>query len=310
MKNQFNNLHTSVLASESIALLNIKPDGVYVDATAGFGGHSQLILNQLSNQGKLICLDQDEVAINALKSKFANANNVTIIKANFSHYARVLSELNIKQVDGVIADLGVSSPMLDNASRGFSYHTEAKLDMRMDTNQELDAFQVVNYYSFKQLQDIFSEYGECHYAKTIANAIVNARQTKLIETTLELVEIIKSCLPNKELNKHKHPARVIFQAIRIEVNNELNVLKYFLIQAINSLKPNGVLSVISYHSLEDRIVKQTFNSFITSALPIEIPIKEQINYQLTNKKPILPSQNEINNNHRSRSAKLRGIRKV
>ena len=288
-------------------MLNIKPNGIYVDATAGMGGHSSLILASLHN-GKLICMDQDNYAIDILKEKFANNKNVTVIKANFADIINKLSNLGINKVDGIIADLGVSSPMFDNPERGFSYKFDAKLDMRMNQEQKLDAWFVVNKYSYERLANLFSKYGEANEAKRVARAICKYRDAKSIDTTLELVDIIKDSVSIRNIHKKKHPARVYFQALRIEVNDELNVLSKFIESGCKLLSYQGRMAIITYHSLEDKIVKQSFNHLSTSSIPIEVPIiDESIEYELVNKHPIVPSDEEIEINNRARSAKLRVI---
>jgi 16S rRNA (cytosine1402-N4)-methyltransferase len=305
-----NNLHTPVLVNEVINYLNINPSGVYVDSTAGMGGHSEKIVNQLTT-GKLICIDNDKFAIDILKKKFSNDKRIVIIHSNFSTIKQILSSLNIKNVDGILADLGVSSPMFDDKYRGFSYKFDSKLDMRIDKTQKLDAWFVVNKYSLSKLIDVFKKYGEDNESKKVAIAIVEARKNNDINTTLELVDIIKSAINKRKLHMKKHPARVYFQAIRIEVNNELECLKTFINDGLEKLSLNGILAVISYHSLEDRIVKTLFHKASTNKLPVEIPvINENINFALVNKKPITPSLNEIRSNNRSRSAKLRCIKRI
>lgn len=305
-----NNLHTPVLLNESINILGINPNGIYVDATAGMGGHSSKILEKLVN-GKLICLDQDNFAIEFLTKKFKDFKNVNVIQSNFSNICEILKQLNINKVDGILADLGVSSPMFDDPQRGFSYKYDARLDMRMNQNQKLDAWFVVNKYDLKQLTNIFITYADAKEAKKVASGIINYRKNKMIDSTMELVEIIKSCVNKKTIFKHKHPARIYFQAIRMEVNNELNNLKKFLISALDLLNKKGILAVISYHSLEDRLIKNTFNEAIRTKIPLEVPIlKDDINYELVNKHPIIATQSELETNFRARSAKLRAIKRI
>lgn len=301
------NFHQSVLLNESVELLNIKPNGVYVDCTFGRGGHSKLIYSKLSKEGKLICFDQDNDAILYAKNIFSNCNNVIIIKSNFSNLKKHLAKNNIHFVDGFIFDLGLSSPQLDDAHRGFSYHKDARLDMRMDVDQHLDAYQIVNYYTYGQLCDIFREYGEIKEYKDVARAIVKQREKQLIATTLELVDLIKNNVSKKILYSDKHPARLFFQAIRIAVNDELNILEKAFDDAISLLNQNGVVCVISFHSLEDKITKQTFLKYTKNNLPKEVPL---INYQpafsnLTKK--IKPSNDELQQNNRARSSILRAI---
>ena len=305
-------LHKSVLLSESISNLNIKNGGVYVDATLGFGGHSSEILKK-NKKGMLICFDQDNEAINYSKeylSKFGD--NFTIIKSNFVNMKSELNKLGITKVDGILFDLGVSSVQLDEAERGFSFHRNAKLDMRMNQDQDLSAYEVVNTYSFKDLVRILTKYGEEKYASSIARNIIKYREKKNIETTLELSEIINSSVPMK-LRREKNPSRKTFQAIRIEVNNELEVLSSALKQAIDLLDINGRICVITFHSLEDRIVKQTFKKYsevdkMFKNLP-EIPEEYKQILKLIGKS-ITPGNNELEENNRSRSSRLRVAEKI
>lgn len=306
-------MHYSVLLEESISNLNIKEDGIYVDATLGFAGHSSEILKRIQ-KGYLFAFDQDIDACQASNLKLSKVgNNFKIINDNFVNIKKRLEENNIHYVDGILYDLGVSSPQLDIASRGFSYHNEARLDMRMNQNSSLSAYEVVNNYSEKELTDIFYKYGEEKYAKKIASNIVKYRENKEIVTTLELVDIIKSSIPFKAM-RESHPARKVFQAIRIEVNDELNVLKTSLEDAIKLLNINGRICVITFHSLEDRIVKEIFNKYTKvnqelNNLPF-IPEEYLPNYKLINTKVITPSNKELTENNRSRSAKLRVIERV
>ena len=306
-------MHYSVLLEESISNLNIKEDGIYVDATLGFAGHSSEILKRIQ-KGYLFAFDQDIDACQASNLKLSKVgNNFKIINDNFVNIKKRLEENNIHYVDGILYDLGVSSPQLDIASRGFSYHNEARLDMRMNQNSSLSAYEVVNNYSETALTDIFYKYGEEKYAKKIASNIVKYRENKEIVTTLELVDIIKSSIPFKAM-RESHPARKVFQAIRIEVNDELNVLKTSLEDAIKLLNINGRICVITFHSLEDRIVKEIFNKYTKvnqelNNLPF-IPEEYLPNYKLINTKVIIPSNKELTENNRSRSAKLRVIERV
>ncbi len=305
-------LHKSVLLSESINNLNIKNGGVYVDATLGFGGHSSEILKK-NKKGRLICFDQDNEAINYSKeylSKFGD--NFTIIKSNFVNMKSELNKLGITKVDGILFDLGVSSVQLDEAERGFSFHKDAKLDMRMNQDQDLSAYEVVNTYSFKDLVRILTKYGEEKYASSIARNIIKYREKKNIETTLELSEIVNSSVPMK-VRREKNPSRKTFQAIRIEVNNELEVLSSALEQAIDLLDINGRICVITFHSLEDRIVKQTFKKYsevdkMFKNLP-EIPEEYKPILKLIGKS-ITPGNNELEENNRSRSSRLRVAEKI
>ena len=306
-------MHYSVLLEESISNLNIKEDGIYVDATLGFAGHSSEILKRIQ-KGYLFAFDQDIDACQASNLKLSKVgNNFKIINDNFVNIKKRLEENNIYHVDGILYDLGVSSPQLDIASRGFSYHNDARLDMRMNQNSSLSAYEVVNNYSEKALTDIFYKYGEEKYAKKIASNIVKYRENKEIVTTLELVDIIKTSVPFKAM-RESHPARKVFQAIRIEVNDELNVLKASLEDAIKLLNINGRICVITFHSLEDRIVKEIFNKYTKvnqelNNLPF-IPEVYLPNYKLINTKVIIPSNKELTENNRSRSAKLRVIERV
>ena len=305
-------LHKSVLLSESINNLNIKNGGVYVDATLGFGGHSSEIIKK-NKKGRLICFDQDNEAINYSKeylSKFGD--NFTIIKSNFVNMKSELNKLGITKVDGILFDLGVSSVQLDEAERGFSFHKDAKLDMRMNQDQDLSAYEVVNTYSFKDLVRILTKYGEEKYASSIARNIIKYREKKNIETTMELSEIVNSSVPMK-VRREKNPSRKTFQAIRIEVNNELEVLSSALEQAIDLLDINGRICVITFHSLEDRIVKQTFKKYsevdkMFKNLP-EIPEEYKPILKLIGKS-ITPGNNELEENNRSRSSRLRVAEKI
>lgn len=305
--------HYSVMLNESIDGLNIKSDGIYVDATLGYGGHSSEILKKLTT-GHLYSFDQDEEAIEYSNKRLKEiSNNYTIIYSNFENMKEKLEELGITKVDGILFDLGLSSPQIDDANRGFSFMQDAPLDMRMDKNQELDAKKVVNNYNIEQLTNIFFLYGEEKMSKIIAKKIVATRLNKEIKTTKELVEIIASAVGAKYFNKF-HPERQIFQAIRIEVNSELTVLSKVLPDAIDLLNKDGRISVITFHSLEDRIVKQIFKKEsdvddLVKGLP-EIPKEYMPKLRLINKKPILPSEKELTENSRSKSAKLRIVERV
>ena len=297
--------HYSVLLNESIEGLNLKEDGIYVDATLGLGGHSKEILKKIS-KGHLYAFDEDiralDYAQNILKEV---GSNFTLIKSNFVFLKEELNKRGITKIDGILFDLGVSSPQIDNPERGFSFMNDANLDMRMDESQSLSAYNVVNEYSYNKLVDIFFKYGEENLSKVIAQKIVDNRP---IKTTLELVNIIKLAVGNKYFNLH-HPERKIFQAIRIEVNKELEVLEKVLPDAIDLLKTNGRIVVITFHSLEDRIVKNTFKKYssiddLVKGLP-NIPESYKPVLKLINKKPILPSAIELEQNSRSKSAKLR-----
>ena len=301
--------HIPVMLHECIEGLNIKSDGIYVDSTLGRGGHSSEILKRLSS-GKLYCFDQDKQAIEESKERLQNiSNNFTLIHSNFEFIKSRLNELGIDNVDGIIFDLGVSSAQFDDGDRGFSYRYDARLDMRMNQETSLTAYDVINTYSLQELTKIFNEYGEEKYSYSIAKNIVKARENKMIETTFELVEIIKNSLPSKVLSKKGHPAKQVFQAIRIEVNRELEVLKNGLKDAAKLLNPNGRLVVITFNSLEDRIVKNIFKELTFQGegsryLPTQT---KEVDYVLVNRKVIIPSDKEQEENPRSKSAKLRII---
>ncbi len=305
--------HISVLLNEAIEGLNLQDTSIIVDATLGYGGHSANIMQRIK-KGHLFAFDQDSEAIRHSTSRLAMiGTNFTIIKSNFKNMKEELEKLGITEVDGVLFDLGVSSPQLDEVERGFSYHEDARLDMRMDKSQNFSAYDVVNNYTYEQLVNIFYKYGEDSFSRQIARKIVSYRENKNIETTLELVDIIKSAVPVKDRLK-KHPARQIFQAIRIEVNHELDVLEEGLDDALALLKVGGRCCVITFHSLEDRIVKNKFKSLCevdkkVQGLP-EIPDSYLPNYRLVTKKAIKPSEEEIMSNNRSRSALLRIIERV
>lgn len=305
--------HISVLLEESIKALNLKEDSTIVDCTLGYGGHSSYILQRIK-RGALFAFDQDSEAIRHSTERLkAIGTNFTIINSNFVNLKEELAKRGVEKVDGILFDLGVSSPQLDDASRGFSYHEDARLDMRMNKDNPLSAYEVVNNYKEQDLVNIFYKYGEDKFSKNIARKIVEYRKSKKIETTLELVEIIKSAVPMKERLK-KHPARQIFQAIRIEVNHELDVLEPALEQALSMLKVGGRVAVITFHSLEDRIVKNIFKEKCkidekVKGLP-NIPDEYLPDFKLVVNKAILPSDEELEKNSRSRSAKLRVIERI
>ena len=305
--------HYSVMKEQTIELLAIKPNGIYVDCTLGGGGHSEEILKRLTN-GHLYCFDLDMYAINKASERLKKyLDKVTFIHANYAEIKEKLAEQNISQVDGILYDLGVSSFQLDDDSRGFSYRFDAKLDMRMNQEQALSAYDVVNDYSEQALTKILFEYGEEKFARKIAAEIVKNRKIKPIETTFELVEIIKKSLPAKVLRQTGHPAKQTFQAIRIEVNQELESLKKSITDAFDLLNKDGRIVVITFHSLEDRIVKNLFKEKTTLDLPQGLPFIPEgmsIDYELVNKKIILADDSELNENHRSHSAKLRAIKKI
>ncbi len=301
--------HVSVLLKEAVDGLNVRDGKIYVDATMGYGGHSTEIQKRLK-RGFLFAFDQDLEAIDHCKELFKDNKNVEIIHSNFVNMKEELNKRGITKVDGIIFDLGLSSPQIDDASRGFSFMSDADLDMRMDRSQKFSAKNVVNEYSLEKLVDIFFRYGEEKYSKSIAKKIVENRP---IQKTLELVDIIKSSVPYKYYIDH-HPERKIFQAIRIEVNAELRVLETVLPEAIDLLNAQGRISVITFHSLEDRIAKQVFNKYskvddLVKGLPV-IPDEFKPKIKLINKKPILPSEEELKTNSRSKSAKLRIIERV
>ncbi|MFE7374650.1 16S rRNA (cytosine(1402)-N(4))-methyltransferase RsmH [Bacillus cereus] len=302
--------HVTVLLKETVDGLDIKPDGTYVDCTLGGGGHSSYLLSQLTEGGKLIAFDQDEIAIQNAKEKFSSYGEQFItVKSNFRYLAEKLQELSITEVDGILFDLGVSSPQLDTPERGFSYHHDAPLDMRMDQDAPLTAYDVINSWSYEQLVRIFFQYGEEKFSKQIARKIEAYRENKAIETTGELVELIKEGIPAPARRTGGHPAKRVFQAIRIAVNDELKVFEEALESAIEMVKPGGRVSVITFHSLEDRICKTTFKRNSTTpqlppGLPI-IPDEFKPKLKLITRKPILPSDIELEENNRARSAKLR-----
>lgn len=305
--------HYSVMLNEAIDGLNIKSDGIYVDGTLGYAGHSSEILKKL-DKGHLYAFDQDEEAIKESTEKLKQiSDNFTIIHSNFENMKEKLNELGINKVDGILFDLGLSSPQIDNEERGFTFMNDAPLDMRMDRSKEITAKQIVNTYKEDELSNIFFLYGEERMSKQIARKIVNTRMDKEINTTKELVKVIESAVGAKYFNKF-HPERQIFQAIRIEVNSELIVLKKVLPDAIDLLNKNGRMSVITFHSLEDRIVKQLFKKQsevdeLVKGLPV-IPDEYKPRLELINKKPILPTEKELSENSRSRSAKLRIVERV
>lgn len=307
--------HTTVLLDEAVNGLNIKPDGIYVDCTLGGAGHSSLILSKLTENGKLFAFDQDEVAIKNAKEKLSlYGEQLTIIKSNFLYLKEELEKLGIEKVDGVLYDLGVSSPQLDTPERGFSYHHDAPLDMRMDNDADISAYDVINHWSYEDLVRIFFRYGEEKFSKQIARKIEAKREIKPIETTFELVELIKEGIPAPARRKGGHPAKRIFQAVRIAVNDELAVFEKSLQKAIDILNPEGRISVITFHSLEDRICKATFKKASeTPDLPHGLPvIPEEFKpiLKLITRKPILPSEEELEHNNRARSAKLRIAEKL
>lgn len=306
-------MHYSVMLKEVIDNLNLKDTGIYVDATLGYAGHTGEILKRVK-RGFIFAFDQDINAINYSKEKLSQiGSNFLLIKSNFLYMKEELAKQNISLVDGIVFDLGVSSPQLDTKERGFSYHFDSRLDMRMDLDNPLSAYEVVNNYSESDLTRIISTYGEEKHAKSIAKNIVKARNIKPIETTLELVDVIKKSMPYKD-TINKHPAKKTFQAIRIEVNHELDILETSLKNALSLLNVGGRMVVITFHSLEDRIVKQVFKEVssvdpVVASLPV-IPDAYQPNFKLVTDKVILPSKEELEENNRSHSSKLRVIERI
>lgn len=307
--------HVTVLLKETVDGLNIKKDGTYVDCTLGGAGHSEYLLSQLSPEGRLFAFDQDDVAIRHAQQKLERySGQFTIIKSNFRYMKQQLALYGVHEVDGILFDLGVSSPQLDMPERGFSYQHEAPLDMRMDREQTLTAYDVVNTWPYEQLVKIFFEYGEEKFSKAIARKIEQTRKQKPIETTTELAEIIKEAIPAPARRTGGHPAKRVFQAIRIAVNDELRAFEEAIKQAIDLLKPGGRISVITFHSLEDRICKLAFKQasetpHLPPGLPI-IPDEYKPKLKIITKKPIVPSEEELQHNHRARSAKLRIAEKL
>ena len=306
-------MHYSVLLKESIDGLNIKDGGTYVDCTLGYAGHSKVILEK-NKKGKLFAFDEDENAVNYSKEALSSiGDNFTIFKENFSNLKETLEKENILKVDGFLFDLGFSSPQIDDAKRGFSFKLNAPLDMRMDTQNSLTAKDVVNTYSLEKLTDIFFKFAEEKYSKVIASAICKERKNKEIVTTFELVDVIQKAVGASYFYKN-HPEREIFQAIRIEVNNELSVIEKALPDAIDMLSKGGRICVITFHSLEDRLVKQIFKKYseVDDILKgmIDIPDEYKPKIKIINKKPILPTDEEINENSRSHSAKLRIVERI
>lgn len=314
MTNEFH--HVTVLLHETVDMLDLKPDGVYVDATLGGAGHSSYLLSQLGPEGHLYCFDQDQTAIDNAQVKlkdYLDRGMVTFIKDNFRNLKARLAEQGVSEIDGILYDLGVSSPQLDQRERGFSYKQDAPLDMRMNQDADLLAYDVVNSYSYQDLVRIFFKYGEDKFSKQIARKIEQARAIKPIETTTQLADIIKSAKPAKELKKKGHPAKQIFQAIRIAVNDELGAADESIQQALELLALDGRISVITFHSLEDRLTKQLFKEASTVDVPKGLPFipeEMQPKIALVNRKPILPSQEELAVNNRVHSAKLRVAKKI
>lgn len=306
--------HFSVMLKECIEMLDIKEDGIYIDCTLGGAGHSKEILKRLSSKGRLIGIDQDLDALKAAKEKLKDFKNVTYVHNNFYNIKEILKSLEVEKVDGILMDLGVSSYQLDEGERGFSYMKEAALDMRMNREESFSAYNVVNEYSEDELFRILRDFGEEKFSRRIAARIVEKRKIKPVETTLELVKIIDGCIPAKFKREGGHPAKRTFQAIRIEVNSELSILDRTIEDGIEALNEEGVMAIITFHSLEDRIVKNKFRDLTDPCkCPKELPMcvcgKEPI-IRLINKKPIEATKEELENNSRSRSAKLRVCKKI
>lgn len=302
--------HDTVMLHETVDMLEVKPDGIYVDATLGGAGHSEYLLSKLTT-GHLYAFDQDDTAHENAKVRLKAAlaeNKVTLIKSNFRYLRSSLADLGVTKIDGILYDLGVSSPQFDDSQRGFSYKKEARLDMRMDQSQALSAYEVVNDYPYEDLVRIFYRYGEEKFSKQIARKIEQARKLQPIEMTTELADIIKSALPQKELKKKGHPAKRIFQAIRIEVNDELGAAEESIEEAIDLLNVSGRISVITFHSFEDRLTKTIFKEYSTVDVPKGLPMipkDMEAKLKLVNRKPVLASEEELAFNNRAHSAKLR-----
>lgn len=309
--------HITVLLNEAVEGLHVKPDGIYVDATLGGGGHSGKIVEKLNQSGHLYSFDQDQTAIDYNQehlAKYVDEGKLSFINTNFRNITEALNERGITEIDGIVYDLGVSSPQFDDGQRGFSYNYDAELDMRMDQRQTLTAKEIVNEWPFNQLMRILSRYGEEKFAKSIARSIEKQREIKPIETTFELSDIVKESIPAAARRHGGHPAKKSFQAIRIAVNDELGALEDSLEQALKLLKVEGRISVITFQSLEDRLVKSMFREQVTiqdlpAGLPV-IPDSMQPNFKLINKKPIVPTTEELDSNRRAHSAKLRVIEKI
>ena len=306
--------HVTVLLNEAVEGLNIKPEGIYVDCTLGGAGHSCEILKRLTT-GHLYCFDQDDLAIKAARERLEKGGDqFTIIQSNFKNIKSELFKQGVDKVDGILFDLGVSSPQFDDGQRGFSYNLDARLDMRMDRSASLDAHYIVNHWSYEQLVEILYKYADEKFAKQIARKIERQREIQPIDTTFQLVEIIKEAIPAYARRKGGHPAKRTFQALRIAVNDELNVFDIALKNSLELLNKEGRIAVITFHSLEDKICKYTFNDVsklkdVPKGLPV-IPLEMQPKFKLINKKAIVASDEELNNNHRAHSAKLRVIERV
>lgn len=306
--------HVSVLLKESIDGLCVKSGGVYVDGTMGGGGHSEEILRRLGSDGALIGIDRDEEALGASRARLKGFENVRYVHDNYKNISRILNDLNVSAINGAVLDLGVSSYQLDNRERGFSYMADAPLDMRMDKDSNLSAYDVINSYSERELADIFFKYGEERFSKRIAAMIAERRKDAPLSTTMELADIIKAAIPEKFRQRGSHPAKRVFQAVRIEVNGELRDLKGAVDSFFDALLPGGRLCIITFHSLEDRIVKTAFASYASGCTcPPDFPVcvcGNKPRGRLITRKPILPSEDECENNRRSKSAKLRIVEKL
>ena len=306
--------HKAVLLDEAVKYLNIKENGIYFDGTLGRGGHSSEILKNLSGDGKLIAVDRDIKAVREVEKQLASAENLIIRHANFIDFDKVLKELSVEKVDGMLFDLGVSSPQIDNPDRGFSYQKDDPLDMRMNWEQNLTAADIVNNYSQEEIKDIISDYGEENWAARIAEFIVKERQNKKIKTTSDLVDIIKAAIPKGARRSGGHPARRTFQALRIATNDELNQLKVLINKAVDYLNPGGRIVIISFHSLEDRIVKHSFRELARDCVcPPDFPIcvcDKKAELKVVTRSPVQASEKEIEENSRARSAKLRAGEKI
>lgn len=305
--------HVSVLLEETLDGLNIKEDGIYVDCTLGGGGHSLEILKRLSQKGRLIGIDQDTCALKAAKQRLKEFNNITYVHNNFYNIDEILKDLEIPKIDGIMMDLGVSSYQLDEAERGFSYMKDAPLDMRMNRDDTISAYEVVNNYSEVELYRIIKEYGEDNFAKRIAKFIVQRREKESIKTTGELSEIIRAAIPAR-FQKEGHPAKRTFQAIRIEVNRELQILNKAVEDSVNHLNKGGRIAIITFHSLEDRIIKNKFRNLQNPCTcPPDFPIcacGKNSYIKIITRKPVEPSEEEMNENSRSKSAKLRVAERI
>lgn len=307
--------HIPVLKDEVIRLLDIKAEGVYVDCTMGYGGHGQAVLEKLNKYGSYIGIDKDEYAIEKSNEWIHNYSAKTLaVRDDYKNLKKIAEQIRLQEIDGIVVDMGVSSVQLDDSSRGFSYHHEGPLDMRMDTSRKVSARDIVNTYTENEISKIIFAYGEEKNAKSIARAICRARENKAIDSTLQLAEIIKEAYPPKERYKGKHPARKTFQALRIAVNDELSGLDTAIEEMANLLANNGVLTIITFHSLEDRIVKDTFKKLTKGCTcPKDFPVcicgaKQDL--KVLTHKPIIASEEECNVNKRSRSAKLRALKRI